>query len=218
MGVYVIATKDGKFFELDCTENFSMNSQGQPTRYQLQSGKTATDHYTVSNETLSIDGVITDAKIISANSNIKSTDDFMTGLKALQKSKQPFKVFYRNSTTGGSRFLDNCLFTNLTFSQDRQFGVYKDLYAYKVQLAVESIRFSDRAKITQERVNGSATTANPSGDKLADKSSATTTKDTPPKDVGKAGDTDQNPLKEQLDKFKTNVILAREKGLSSLGN
>lgn len=208
MGVYVISTKDGKFFELDCTENFSKSSQGTPTRYPLQSGITSTDHYTVNNKTLSIDGVITDAKVISANSNIKSTDDFMTGLEALQDSRQTFKVFYRNSTSGGSRYLDNCLFTNLVFSQDRQFGIYKELYAYKVQISVESIRFADRAKITQERVSTG-------GDKLADKSRATETKDTSPKDPGKASDSESDPLKEHLNKFTNGVLKARNKGILS---
>lgn len=153
MSVYYIATDDGQYFELDCTEEMSISSPGRLTKYTLQSGASVSDHYINENKTASLKGIITDVKTGAKERDLeKPTDIFLTGIEKVKQDKIPFKFYYRNTTSGGVRYLDNCMFTNVTASQSAALPAAGDWYSYGVDMAFEQVRFSNRARITSERV------------------------------------------------------------------
>ena len=152
MGIYYIATQDGQYFELDCTEEVSITDTGRTTEYQLENGAKQTDHYVNENKTISLNGKATDIKLNNVVGVTKNTDEFLTGLDRLKQSKKTFRFYYRNTTSGGVRYLDNCLFESLRTIQDSQDGVFNDYYSYKVAMSFKQIRYANRAEITKEKV------------------------------------------------------------------
>lgn len=152
MGIYYIATQDGQYFELDCTQEMRISDTGRTTEYQLENGAKQTDHYVNENKTISLSGKVTDIKLFNNVGVTKNTDEFLTGLDRLKQSKKTFRFYYRNTTSGGARYLDNCLFESLETSQDSQDGVFNDYYSYKVSMSFKQIRYANRATITREKV------------------------------------------------------------------
>lgn len=161
--------KDGNdVFELSATTDVAISYNGSPTRFKVEDGSTITDHYVVENATCSFNGVITD--IVSLNnkdtSNIKSSKEYIEGLRRIQLAKRPFTVFVDNKLQP----FDNCLFTEIGLVKTAMEG----LSGWAVTLGFEQIRIAERAKASLIKIDTTNASAE-SKDALSSKTDSGTT-------------------------------------------
>lgn len=174
MSIYYITTLDGDIFQLDASLNVSVNDPATLTSYKTQSGEDEADHYINENITVSVSGRISDVKSTKIlEDRSKTTDEFITGLKALKKSKKRFFFTWREDRReGGSTYqLGNCWFTNLTFSQGSIAGFTGSKHSYEVSMDIKQSRVGQKAIVvieqadfiqdtTSEKKNGRSGTTN----------------------------------------------------------
>lgn len=161
--------KDGNdVFELSATTDVAINYAGSPTRFKVEDGSTITDHYVVENATCSFNGVITD--IVSLNnrdtSNIKSSKEYIEGLRRIQLAKRTFTVFVDNKLQP----FDNCVFTEIGLVKTAMEG----LSGWAVTLGFEQIRIAERAKASLIKIDTTNANAE-SKDTLSSKTDSGTT-------------------------------------------
>lgn len=161
--------KDGNdVFELSATTDVAISYNGSPTRFKVEDGSTISDHYVVENATCSFNGVITD--IVSLNnkdtSTIKSSKEYIEGLRRIQLAKRTFTVFVDNKLQP----FDSCVFTEIGLVKTAQEG----LSGWAVTLGFEQIRIAERAKASLIKIDTTNANAE-SKDALSSKTDSGTT-------------------------------------------
>lgn len=161
--------KDGNdVFELSATTDVAISYNGSPTRFKVEDGSTISDHYVVENATCSFNGVITD--IVSLNnkdtSNIKSSKEYIEGLRRIQLAKRTFTVFVDNKLQP----FDSCVFTEIGLVKTAMEG----LSGWAVTLGFEQIRIAERAKASLIKIDTTNANAE-SKDALSSKTDSGTT-------------------------------------------
>lgn len=161
--------KDGNdVFELSATTDVAISYNGSPTRFKVEDGSTVTDHYVVENATCSFNGVITD--IVSLNnkdtSTLKSSKEYIEGLRRIQLAKRTFTVFVDNKLQP----FDSCVFTEIGLVKTAQEG----LSGWAVTLGFEQIRIAERAKASLIKIDTTNANAE-SKDALSSKTDSGTT-------------------------------------------
>lgn len=130
--------KDGNdVYELSATTDVTVTFSGSPTRFKVEDGSTVTDHYVVDNTTCSFDGVITDIVSLNNKDSVKTSKEYIEGLRRIQVAKRTFTVFVDNKLQP----FDNCLFTQIGIVKTATEG----LSGWRVTLAFEQIRIAERA-------------------------------------------------------------------------
>ncbi len=151
MSIFYIVTNSGDTYSLDCTESFEFTQAGSLTEFTIESGAKVSDHYVNENKEFTLTGIITDLKS-SSSFNPLSTDEYIAGLLAIKDSREPFQLFYRGESERLDQSFDNVVFTNIRFSNDKDFGYSKGYYAYKVTLSMKQIIYANKATITVAQV------------------------------------------------------------------
>jgi len=152
MAIYYLKTVSGDIYYLDCTESFSFSEGGSLTEYTIESGAKASDHYVNENKSISLSGIITDYKS-SSSVNKKSSGDFIGGLLKIKSDKTPVTLYYREQPSSSlDNMFKDLMFTNITFSQDTVFGYSLNKHAYKVDMQLKQIVYSERATVSMESV------------------------------------------------------------------
>lgn len=149
----IMYIKDGNnVFELTATTDVAFSYRGSLTNYPVEDGFANTDHYTVENTTLSMQGVITEVLKLNQDSPTKGQKDYIEGLRNLQLSKKPFTVFLDDKL----KPFKNCLFTSFDVSRTQAEGAS----GWKISLGIEQIRIEDKAKASLVQVAGTSETSN----------------------------------------------------------
>jgi hypothetical protein len=156
MSIYYLFTRDGDVFELDATTDFTYSDPSDISQFKVEDGSTVADHVVNRNKKLSYSGIITDIKIASTE-RTKSTDTYIRKLLELNARREPFTAVWREDAgkpdgAGANSYrLPNCVFKNLTITQDQELGYAFGKHAYRVTLDIEQIRVARRAVITVEK-------------------------------------------------------------------
>lgn len=137
MAVFYIKTKNNDVYELTATTDVTFSHRNTNTKYPVESGASITDHVIVENSTFTLSGVITEVVNLNKSSPQKGIREYIEGLDALRKSKQPFTVFLDNKL----KPYKNCLFTEFSGSK----GVMEGLGSWRLNLSIEQVRFVDKA-------------------------------------------------------------------------
>lgn len=146
MAIFYIKTREGEVFELTATTDVGFSHRNTNTKYPVETGSNVTDHSVIENSTFSLSGIITEVVNLTKNSPQKGIKDYIEGLDNLRKSKIPFTVFLDNRL----KPYGNCLFTDFSGSK----GVSEGVGAWRINLAIEQVRFVDKAKASIVRVEG----------------------------------------------------------------
>jgi hypothetical protein len=138
--------KDGNdVFELSATTDVTITYTGAPTRFKVEDGSTVSDHYVVDNATCSFDGVITDIVSLNNPDTVKTSKEYIEGLRRIQLAKRTFTVFADNKLQP----FDDCVFTQIGIVKSAMEG----LSGWRVSLAFEQIRIAERAEASVVNVN-----------------------------------------------------------------
>ncbi len=151
MSIFYIVTNSGDTYSLDCTESFEFSQAGSLTEFAIESGAKVSDHYVNENKEFTLTGIITDLKT-SSSFNKRSTDEYMAGLLTLKDNREPFRLFYRGESERLDQSFDNVVFTNIRFTNDKDFGYFKGSYAYRVTLSMKQIIYANKATISIAQV------------------------------------------------------------------
>lgn len=174
----------GTIYTLDAVLEGEFSFRGRLTEKPIQEGALVTDHYVNLSNGITFSGVISDVKRFTVSNTReavinqpfqeeeKSTLDFITELKSLKESGRTFTLEVAPSS--GTTFTD-CIFTELTFSNNQKKGqYYENNYSFNVRATVQQIRKSKRASVvaeadivslkesTQPKTTGSGANVNPS--------------------------------------------------------
>lgn len=170
----IMYIKDGNnVFELTATTDVAFSYRGSLTNYPVEDGFANTDHYTVENTTLSMQGVITEVLKLNNDSPTKGQKDYIEGLRTLQISKKPFTVFIDDKL----KPFKNCLFTSFDVSRSNAEGTS----GWRISLGIEQIRIEDKAKASLVQVASSSENSSATKDGgVNDKTGATTDSGTKP--------------------------------------
>lgn len=154
MGIMYI--KDGNnVFELTATTDVAFSYRGSLTNYPVEDGFANTDHYTVENTTLTMQGVITEVLKLNNDSPTKGQKDYIEGLRNLQLSKKPFTVFLDDKL----KPFKNCLFTSFDISRSQAEGTS----GWRISLGIEQIRIEDKARASLIQVASTSETSDVNG-------------------------------------------------------
>lgn len=135
-----IRAADGSIYYLDAVMSIAYNQSGTPTKYALESGGSSSDHYSEDQDSLSINGRVSQVKFLVNQDESTDLELFERSLTALKKSRQFF-------TVGFSENLDpipNCLFTSLVMSKDTSTG----RYALDISMSVVQVEVAQGVGIT----------------------------------------------------------------------
>lgn len=154
MSIYYIETQSGIVYELDATVEVSIQESGTITNNIIETGESVADHYVNQPISFNLRGSISDVKSLSASGpNSKSTEDYISGLRQLKTSKQTFSFHYGEKI--GS--FDNCLFENLTITQNQSRGNRGEVDSFEISASIKQIRIAQRARIVTARQAGITT-------------------------------------------------------------
>lgn len=151
MGIMYIKSGNN-VFELTATTDVAFSYRGSLTNYPVEDGFANTDHYTVENTTLSMQGVITEVIKLNNDSPTKGQKDYIEGLRAVQVSKKPFTVYLDDKL----KPFKNCLFTSFDVSRSQAEGTS----GWRISLGIEQIRIEDKAKASLVQVASTSETSN----------------------------------------------------------
>lgn len=151
MGIMYIKSGNN-VFELTATTDVAFSYRGSLTNYPVEDGFANTDHYTVENTTLSMQGIITEVLKLNQESPTKGQKDYIEGLRNLQLSKKPFTVYLDDKL----KPFNNCLFTSFDVSRTQAEGTS----GWKISLGIEQIRIEDKAKASLVQVAATSETSN----------------------------------------------------------
>lgn len=151
MGIMYIKSGNN-VFELTATTDVAFSYRGSLTNYPVEDGFANTDHYTIENTTLSMQGVITEVIKLNNDSPTKGQKDYIEGLRAVQVSKKPFTVYLDDKL----KPFKNCLFTAFDVSRSQTEGTS----GWRISLGIEQIRVEDKAKASSVQVAGTSETSN----------------------------------------------------------
>lgn len=155
MAIFYIKTASGDVFELTATTDVAFNLKNTNTRFPVETGFSATDHTTIENTTLNLDGIITQVVQLNKQSPQKDIKTYIEGLDVLRKSTERFTVYLDNRLTP----FKNCLFTDLSYKKSQLEGVG----AWRVSLGIEQIRIVDKARASAVKVEATETSTNADG-------------------------------------------------------
>lgn len=151
MGIMYIKSGNN-VFELTATTDVAFSYRGSLTNYPVEDGFANTDHYTVENTTLSMQGVITEVIKLNNDSPTKGQKDYIEGLRAVQVSKKPFTVYLDDKL----KPFKNCLFTSFDVARSQAEGTS----GWRISLGIEQIRIEDKAKASSVQVASTSETSN----------------------------------------------------------
>lgn len=147
MTIYYIAPEDSDDrFALDSTSDIQLDESGKTTSLPVESGEEITDHYINSNTKISMNGTISSIKS-SVNLRNKTPEDFINGIRQLKQSGKPFSVYFSNKINP----LTNCLFENLSISQNKKRGSVGEDSAYKISFSIKQVRIVKVNSLRVER-------------------------------------------------------------------
>lgn len=115
--IYIRAANGDVFF-FDAVFDVGVSLTGTPTKYAVQSGVSSTDHYVQEQDSISINGSVSEVKFFRNSEESISLEDFERGITQLKRSGQFFTVVcskYQNPYT-------NCLFNSLEIKRDTTTG------------------------------------------------------------------------------------------------
>lgn len=153
MGIYYIKTADNRYFELDSTTDMTVSMPGRATDFPLEDGESASDHYINESIVVSFSGIVSDVKSISSKGligddstkRLKGTSDYIKGLEAVKKTKQPFTVFYSPNLDP----ITNCVFESLDITQNATHGTRgTGCSSYEISFTAKQIRIGEQAQMT----------------------------------------------------------------------
>jgi len=153
MGIYYIKTSDNRYFELDSTTDMTVSMPGRATDFPLEDGESASDHYINESIVVSFSGIVSDVKSISSKGligddstkRLKGTSDYIKGLEAVKKTKQPFTVFYSPNLDP----ITNCVFESLDITQNATHGTRgAGCSSYEISFTAKQIRIGEQAQMT----------------------------------------------------------------------
>lgn len=159
MQTYYIITQNDDIYELDATSNMSVKLSGEATEFPVEDGSVVSDHYVNKNKTISLTGAISDVKI-SSNPNLKSTDDYISGLESLKERVEFFSVIWRKDSSdsssgnvGAEYILENCLFSDININQNPNRGYAYGNHSYAISMQITSLRVAEQADVVVLRSN-----------------------------------------------------------------
>lgn len=152
---YYITSSDGDIFELDATLSVRIDDNGSLTSYKIETGEELSDHYTNNNLVVAVNGRISDIKSKGSDQEVsKTTDQFISGLRAIKASKKPFSFTWReDKSSGGVTYqINNCLFTSLSIEQNASAGYSRgvDKHSYLISMGIQQARFAKSSEIVVE--------------------------------------------------------------------
>ena len=115
-----IRTRSGFIFYFDAVFERGITLSGSPTRYAMESGAVASDHYTQEHNQFSLRGSVSAVKFARTSEGKISPEMFEKGIMALKRSGEFF-------TVSCSKYLDpfhNCLFTSVQLTQNETTGIH----------------------------------------------------------------------------------------------
>jgi hypothetical protein len=123
MAFYIMSdngASTGSIFEMDATISQNYNLAGKPTKYAVESGSKASDHYSKDLISLTYSGIVSDVKYLSGVEFSKNVADFESGIVALRDSGE----FFACNFSDDQSLIKNCLFTSLQVSRSLENGKY----------------------------------------------------------------------------------------------
>jgi hypothetical protein len=170
MSIYYIEDNNGVIYQLDATIEISYQESGIITNNIIETGESVADHYINQPVIFNLRGSISDVKSLSSSgSNAKSTEDYINGLRKLKTNKETF-TFHFGEKVGS---FSNCLFENLTVSQNQSRGNRGAVDSFEISASIKQVRIAQRARLTtvrqagpvsdnyQDQVKGTSTTEQP---------------------------------------------------------
>jgi hypothetical protein len=148
MSIYFIQDPDGVIYELDATAEISYRLSGKVTSNPVESGESVSDNYVNDPDIISLKGSISDVKSVSSGgANSKSTEDFITGLKALKVNRKLISLQFGDKVG----VITNCVIESLSIIQNSQRGSMRSIDSFQVVMTLKQIRLASRAKLTPIR-------------------------------------------------------------------
>lgn len=147
MSIYYIETTDGQRYELDATTDISKTQSGKITDNPVESGDVLSDHYVHLPDSFTLSGKISSFKGLTAGST-KTPKDFIEGVSAIKRNKKQFKFFFG----GKIKVSENCMFTNLKITQNKEAGHNRGgPDTFIIQAQIRQVDFAESAAIIVKR-------------------------------------------------------------------
>lgn len=143
MSIYFIRTSSGVTYELDSTSDITYKLTGKVTDNPVESGQSVSDNYVNKPRMITLKGTISDVKgaSLSLSPVTKTTEDFIVGLEKVKTNKELFSLHFGNKVG----IITNCLFEDLTFTQNDKRGSSSTVDAFEVSMTIKQIRLATRA-------------------------------------------------------------------------
>lgn len=156
----------GTILEMDATLNVDYRLNATPTRYAVEAGANASDHYQRAQPMVSFSGIVSEVKFFTPDGPVVTLEDFERALIDLRNGGQ----FFACSFSQNLEILRNCLFTSLSIrstpetgpdAREISFNIVQVEQAQQAQntvLPVPAERFQD---IVQVRSRGTGSSTQP---------------------------------------------------------
>lgn len=142
MKTIFIRTSDGVYYYMDAVFQVVYSQTGTPSEYAMESGVKASDHYSQNNDTVSISGSVSKAKLSTSDST--ELEILEKGLTALKKSGEYFELSFSDNLD----IMTNCLFTDLSMTRSTETGKH----CIDLQMTISKVVTADRANLVSTPV------------------------------------------------------------------
>lgn len=141
--------------EMNSTTSISVNLPSSAPKHRMEDGRSVSDNIDNENKEISFSGLITNIKSLRISdglplkpteqyteiqTSLRSPADYVLLLEAIRDTKEPFIVHWDELLPAA----ENCVFTNISLSRDKNTG-----RGFRINLSFQQLRFTSRALLTE---------------------------------------------------------------------